>query len=115
MAVKDHILKVLTLAPAPVVKWIDAHPRLHQMAARVYHRFIGDGWSHKLENGPLAGVSLAMDRAMGAYAWRRPLEEGDVLKAIDATTSAGSVVFDIGANFGYYTLVLARQVGASGL
>jgi len=46
--------------------------------------------------------------------WRGGAEEADTVNAIEKHTSNGSVCFDVGAHFGYYSLMMARRVGAEG-
>jgi FkbM family methyltransferase len=63
--------------------------------------------------GPIQGMYLSMpdlwrpSYALGTY-------ERHVVRAMRRYISPGSVAYDIGANIGYFTLVLARLVGDSG-
>ena len=65
-------------------------------------------------HGPLEGCRMRLDwhlhRSFMYGTW-----EPEVVKAISAEVQRGSVVADIGAHIGYYTLLLARLVGPQGI
>jgi FkbM family methyltransferase len=67
--------------------------------------------------GPLRGTRFILGAAAGegcgASVYVNMVEPGGTRAFLDVLT-AGQIVFDIGANIGYYTLVASRQVGASG-
>lgn len=66
----------------------------------------------RIRAGPLSGMTLdvdprALDMVIGRY-------EPAIQAVLESTLRAGDVAFDIGANLGYFTLVMAKQVGPRG-
>ncbi|MCZ7542361.1 MAG: FkbM family methyltransferase [Anaerolineae bacterium] len=63
----------------------------------------------RIAGGPLAGKTLGARWSLR----RSPYAGGDyepaVADALDALARSGSVAFDVGAHFGYFTLLLARR------
>jgi FkbM family methyltransferase len=51
---------------------------------------------------------------IGRALYREGIWEADVTKVITRCTATGMVAVDVGADIGYYTLLLARAVGPSG-
>jgi FkbM family methyltransferase len=66
----------------------------------------------RIRAGPLSGMTLevdprALDMVIGRY-------EPAIQAVLESTLRKGGVAFDIGANLGYFTLVMAKQVGPGG-
>ena len=66
----------------------------------------------RVRSGPLRGMVLdvdprALDIVIGRY-------EPSIQAVIETTLTPGEVAFDIGANLGYFTLVMATRVGSGG-
>ncbi len=66
----------------------------------------------RIRSGPLSGMTLdvdprALDMVIGRY-------EPAIQAVLESTLRAGDVAFDIGANLGYFTLVMAKQVEPGG-
>ncbi|MDQ4142755.1 MAG: FkbM family methyltransferase [Actinomycetota bacterium] len=66
----------------------------------------------KIRSGPLMGMVVdvdprAMDMVIGRY-------EPAIQALLETTLVRGDVAFDIGANLGYFTLVMAKQVAPGG-
>ena len=55
-----------------------------------------------------------LDRLFVLYLWKFSIMENFETKLIKEIVKMGMTVFDIGANIGYYTLVLAEKVGKTG-
>jgi FkbM family methyltransferase len=56
----------------------------------------------------------SLDRYAAAMAWKLGWRDGAAQRLIAREVQAGMVAVDVGANVGWYTLALARRVGASG-
>jgi FkbM family methyltransferase len=54
------------------------------------------------------------DRYVAALAWKFGLRDAAARRLIEREVGPGMVAVDVGANVGWYTLALARQVGAGG-
>jgi FkbM family methyltransferase len=63
--------------------------------------------------GGLAGVSMSLDLQSEKDYWLGTYEP-ELQAAIKKLVQPGMVVFDVGANIGYVSLLFARQVGKSG-
>jgi FkbM family methyltransferase len=66
----------------------------------------------RIRSGPLSGMTLdvdprALDMVIGRY-------EPAIQAVLESSLRAGDVAFDIGANLGYFTLVMAKQAGPRG-
>ena len=53
----------------------------------------------------------SFDRVVALYLWKAGLLEGYESSLIANLVSPGMTVLDIGANIGYYTLIMADRVG----
>ena len=58
--------------------------------------------------------SNSLDRIFALYLWKFSAMESFETKLLRELTKPGMTVFDIGANIGYYTLILAGLVGENG-
>jgi FkbM family methyltransferase len=63
--------------------------------------------------GGLAGLSMSLDLQCEKDYWLGTYEP-ELQAAIDRLVHPGMVVYDVGANIGYVSLLLARRVGESG-
>jgi FkbM family methyltransferase len=63
--------------------------------------------------GPLAGVRLLLDLQSEKDLWLGTYEPR-VLRAIEDLARPGTTAYDVGANIGYLTILLARRVGLEG-
>ena len=68
--------------------------------------------TRRIRRGPLRDMVLevdprALDMVIGRY-------EPAIQTVLEATLRAGDVAFDVGANLGYFTLLMARSVGPGG-
>ena len=55
-----------------------------------------------------------LDRILALYLWKFSALEGFETELLKETLQEGSVVYDVGANIGYYSLIFADIVGSSG-
>ena len=66
-----------------------------------------------VQRGPARGLWLLLDVRTGAEQ-RRGEREPVVQEAIRNSLSSGNVFYDLGANVGFFSLMVARQVGPDG-
>ncbi|MGH7787985.1 MAG: FkbM family methyltransferase, partial [Candidatus Binatia bacterium] len=64
--------------------------------------------------GPDRVFADSVDRYVAALAWKLGLRDGPARRLIGREVQAGMVAVDVGANLGWYSLALARRVGAEG-
>ncbi len=67
----------------------------------------------RVASGPLAGTWLLLDLQVDKDLWLGNYEP-DLAREILRLTTPGSVAYDLGANVGYTTFLLARGVGPTG-
>ncbi len=67
----------------------------------------------KVAAGDLAGVEMTLDLQSEKDYWLGTYEM-DIQAAIQSLVGPGCVAYDVGANIGYISLLLARRVGAGG-
>lgn len=67
----------------------------------------------KVAAGDLAGYSILLDMQIDKDYWLGTYEP-DLQAAIRDLVPAGSVIYDVGANIGYVSLLFARATGAGG-
>jgi FkbM family methyltransferase len=72
----------------------------------LYRRLSLDNYLRVLSAGFFAGLSLGLGRRSGVYEYPRFLKR---------LVRRGDVVIDIGANLGYYSRILSRLVGLTGM
>jgi FkbM family methyltransferase len=97
---------------------IVGHPsspsRFARFAGSVVSRLPGERYPVLKCQGPLDGYRMRVDwnhyRSFVYGTW-----EPDVVRAIQKSVGPGQVALDIGAAFGFYTLLLAKLVGSTGL
>ncbi len=67
----------------------------------------------KVAGGDLAGFSILLDMQIDKDYWLGTYEP-ELQAAIRELVPPGAIVYDVGANIGYVSLLLARAVGATG-
>lgn len=78
------------------------------------NRSVGPGYQWVvITAGGLQGLSLYLDLSQEKDYWLGTYEP-ELQMAIQELVDAGQVAYDVGANVGYVTLLLARQVGRQG-
>jgi len=65
-------------------------------------------------SGPLVGYHMRLDMRAGHRRYALGTYEPEVAALIQSTLRGGETVMDIGANVGYFTLLLAHRVGSAG-
>jgi FkbM family methyltransferase len=75
-------------------------------------RVIGRDRVMRIMSGPLRGMRWVVGSAVHG-SWLG-IYEASKSRAFAASIESGDVVFDIGANVGYYTLIAARRAGRAG-
>jgi FkbM family methyltransferase len=63
---------------------------------------------------PLAGLRMCLDMRSGHRRYALGTYEPEICALIQSRLRGGETVLDIGANIGYFTLLMARRVGPSG-
>jgi FkbM family methyltransferase len=63
-------------------------------------------------SGPAAGLRFRAGRS--SWAWASGGVEADVASVLANLLTPGTTFFDVGANVGFYTIMAARRVGATG-
>jgi FkbM family methyltransferase len=90
------------------------HLRLHKQAnlgKRLLSLLLRNGISVKVDDFYMFG---SIEQNSYLHAWRNGLVEPFMVELMKELIRPGMVVLDLGANLGYYTLLAARQVGATG-
>jgi FkbM family methyltransferase len=102
------------LLPTSVKKALYRHPRLAQLIRQGLNRAAPQGLTQvNVAAGRLSGMSLFLDLQsekdylLGTY-------EVELQEAVEELVQPGMVAYDVGANIGYITLLLARKVGKEG-
>jgi FkbM family methyltransferase len=67
-------------------------------------------WDGQLFYGPISGVGSQVTRTI----YERGVYEPEATRAFVELVKSGTVVVDVGAQFGYYTLMAAKRVGRGG-
>ena len=65
-------------------------------------------------NGLLRGYRMRLDLRAGHRRFALGTYEPEIAALIQTTLQRGEIAMDIGANIGYFTLLMARQVGPAG-
>jgi FkbM family methyltransferase len=91
----------------PFLPWLGRIPRLFRTA----HAFPTDDSSLLTTHG--ITVRLRADPMWGSL-WRQRVYEPFATKVFRRLVGSGDTVFDVGANFGWFTALFAKWVGASG-
>jgi len=96
--------RLLLYRLGPVTRWL----------RRALNRVVPEGIHPvQIASGDLAGSWLLLDLHVDKDLWLGNYEP-DVAEAIRRFVPAGGTAYDLGANIGYTTLLLARRVGESG-
>ena len=102
------------LLPMPVKRRLYRSPRLARLIRRGLNRAAPQGLAQvTVAAGELAGMHLSLDLHAEKDYWLGTYEP-ELQAAIVKLVQPGSVVYDLGANIGYISLLLARQVGEAG-
>lgn len=102
------------LLPLSVKQAIYRSPRLAKWVRGSLNRMAPEGLTAiEIAGGSLAGMRMALDLNNEKAYWLGTYEV-DLQHAISDLVKPGMIAYDIGANIGYVTLMLARAVGESG-
>jgi FkbM family methyltransferase len=100
--------------PASWKRALYRSPRLARFLRRMLNRAVPQGRTVvKVQAGGLQGASLELDLHNEKDYWLGTYEM-DLQAAIRRLIEPGSTVYDVGANVGYISLLLALQVGSQG-
>jgi len=100
--------------PAPVKRGIYRIKPLAGLVRRTLNRAAPQGLSQVVvAAGGLEGVQLYLDMQTEKDYWLGSYEP-ELQEAIQAWVQPGMVVYDVGANIGYISLLLSRRVGEKG-
>jgi FkbM family methyltransferase len=113
---RAYAYRALTNAPPERIAGL-ARGTTTGWALRLADRLVGRG-PVSIAEGParrllLSGAHLPLDHVQG-FAMVRGLLEASVQEALRRTVARGSVVYDAGANLGFFTLLAARFTGPRG-
>jgi FkbM family methyltransferase len=105
---------VARLLPAPLKKAIYRLGPLARLIRRALNRAAPQGLSRAVvAAGGLQGASLLLDLQIEKDYWLGTYEV-ELQEAVRQWIQPGMTVYDVGANVGYISLLLARHVGAEG-
>ncbi len=100
--------------PMPIKKMLYQVPPLARLLRLALNRAAPDGLSQALvAAGSLQGASLHLDLQTEKDYWLGTYEP-ELQDAIADYVQPGMVVYDVGANIGYISLMLARKTGLNG-
>ncbi|MDX6698990.1 MAG: hypothetical protein QOE65_2387 [Solirubrobacteraceae bacterium] len=113
---RAYVYRALTNAPPERIAGLQRHPATG-WAMAIAHAVVAGG-PVSIAEGParnllLSGARLPLDHVQG-FAVVRGLLEAPVQEALRRTVARGSVVYDAGANLGFFTLLAARLTGPTG-
>jgi len=113
-AILSLAARAARILPAPVKQGLYRIPPLARLLRRVLNRAAPSGLSEvTVAAGALAGARLFLDLHSEKDYWLGTYEP-ELQAAVADLILPGMVVYDVGANIGYISLVLARAVGAQG-
>jgi FkbM family methyltransferase len=102
------------ILPAPFIQAIYNFKPLARLIRRGLNRAAPTGLTEvKIAAGDLAGYSLLLDMQVDKDYWLGTYEP-DLQSAVRELVPAGAVVYDVGANIGYVSLLLAKAAGEAG-
>lgn len=102
------------LLPMPVKQALYRQPRLAGLIRRSLNRAAPAGLVEvQVAAGLLAGATLLLD-LQGEKDYWLGTYEADLQSALQDLVRPGMVLYDVGANVGYISLMMARLAGASG-
>ena len=105
---------IACLLPKPVIKCIYRVKPLAKLLRRSLNAAAPQGLTEvKVAAGELAGMTFALDLQTEKDYWLGTYET-DLQQAARKFTHPGMVIYDIGANIGYISLVFARLSGENG-
>jgi FkbM family methyltransferase len=102
------------LLPAPIKSWIYQNPRLSKFLRQELNRVAPVGMNRVVvAAGELKGFSLMLDLQSEKDYWLGTYEM-DLQTSLHELVKPGMIVYDVGANIGYISLILASRVGEEG-
>jgi len=114
----NPILRLATLAarvlPLRVKRLFYRSPRLARLIRQELNRAVPQGFSVvEIAGGELAGMSMSLDLHAEKDYWLGTYEP-ELLATLVDLVKPGWVAYDLGANIGYISLLLARLAGQDG-
>lgn len=102
------------LTPLAVKRWVYRLPWLANWLRQRVNRSVGSRlqWV-EITAGGLSGLSLYLDLSQEKDYWLGTYEP-DLQRTIQELVQPGQTAYDVGANVGYVSLLLARRVGRQG-
>jgi len=102
------------ILPAPAKRAVYGFRPLARLVRRTLNRAAPQGLSEaQVAAGDLQGYTLALDMQTEKDYWLG-MYEPELQRALRDWVKAGAVMFDVGANIGYVSLLLARAGGENG-
>lgn len=100
------------ILPAPVIRIIYKIKPLAQLVRGSLNRASPSGLSEvRIAAGDLAGYTIQLDMQVDKDYWLGTYEP-ELQRALNKIIPSGAVIYDVGANIGYVSLLLAKAGGA---
>ena len=115
--IRRLIVHLVNCTPGPLKAWINRHGNLRQRLSACYQWFTSHGGRAvpvRIRRGPLEGMRIHVDDTTPAHIWMGDEYEAHAVRTLRNAAPRGAVVADVGANIGYFTLLLAQCVGPDG-
>ncbi len=102
------------LLPVPVKRRLYSIPPLARLLRGTLNRAAPRGMvTETVASGGLAGAKLLLDLHTEKDYWLGTYES-ELQQAVEKYVSTGATIYDVGANIGYISLLLARKTGSAG-
>ena len=102
------------ILPGPVIQVLYKVKPLARFIRRGLNRAAPAGLTEvRVAGGDLAGCTILLDMQVDKDYWLGTYEP-DLQRALRALVPVGAVIFDVGANIGYVSLLLAKACGGTG-
>jgi FkbM family methyltransferase len=102
------------ILPGPVIQVLYKVKPLARFIRRGLNRAAPAGLTEvKVAGGDLTGYTILLDMQVDKDYWLGTYEP-DLQRALRSLVPAGAVIFDVGANIGYVSLLLAKACGGTG-
>jgi FkbM family methyltransferase len=102
------------ILPESVSRWLSRAPFIGSLLRGILNRAVPEGLTEvTIVSGMLCGARMLLDLKSEKYYWLGTYEPM-LEKSVADLVRPGMVIYDVGANIGYVTLMMARAVGQTG-